>query len=205
MMEFMNFRQFVQELVILILIFKLSYTPLSIDNKVQTVRKTTVLDVMRRLLQTKNIMVSTSTRKGAYISILNLIQGDVDASQIHKSLQRIRERKLANFIEWGPASIQVALSKKSPLLDTSHKISGLMLANHTSIHQLFDRFAQDYDKLFQKKAYIQNYSKFDIFQESLSEFVDSREIIQSLVEEYQAAERPDYLDWGFQNTDEEMN
>jgi tubulin gamma len=50
------------------------------------VRKTTVLDVMRRLLQTKNIMVSASTRKGSYISILNLIQGDVDATQIHKSL-----------------------------------------------------------------------------------------------------------------------
>lgn len=27
--------------------------------------------------------------------------------QVHKSLQRIRERKTANFIEWGPASIQV--------------------------------------------------------------------------------------------------
>lgn len=60
---------------------------------------------MRRLLQTKNIMVSASTRKGCYISILNLIQGEVDATQIHKSLQRIRERKLATFIEWGPASI----------------------------------------------------------------------------------------------------
>lgn len=30
--------------------------------------------------------------------------------QVHKSLQRIRERKLANFIEWGPASIQVYIS-----------------------------------------------------------------------------------------------
>ena len=28
---------------------------------------------------------------------------------MHKSLQRIRERKLANFIEWGPASIQARL------------------------------------------------------------------------------------------------
>jgi len=27
--------------------------------------------------------------------------------QVHKSLQRIRERKSANFIDWGPASIQV--------------------------------------------------------------------------------------------------
>lgn len=36
-----------------------------------------------------------------------MLQGDVDPTQVHKSLQRIRERKLANFIEWGPASIQV--------------------------------------------------------------------------------------------------
>lgn len=45
------------------------------------VRRTTVLDVMRRLTQTKNIMVSASTKKGCYISILNIIQGDVDPTQ----------------------------------------------------------------------------------------------------------------------------
>ena len=43
------------------------------------VRKTTVLDVMRRLLQPKNIMVSTHARakefdRSKYISILNIIQ-----------------------------------------------------------------------------------------------------------------------------------
>lgn len=37
------------------------------------------------------------------------MQGEVDPTQVHKSLQRIRERKLANFIEWGPASIQVRI------------------------------------------------------------------------------------------------
>ena len=51
-----------------------------------SVRKTTVLDVMRRLLQTKNIMVSTHTRskdfnQSKYISILNIIQGEVDPTQ----------------------------------------------------------------------------------------------------------------------------
>lgn len=101
-----------------------------------SVRKTTVLDVMRRLLQTKNIMVSTSTRKGAYISILNIIQGEVDPTQVHKSLQRIRERKMARFIPWGPASIQVALSRKSSYIKTAHRVSGLMMANHTGIHRV---------------------------------------------------------------------
>ena len=114
------------------------YTPLILDNEEkQNIRKTTVLDVMRRLLQTKNILVSTPVKKGSYISILNIIQGEVDPTQVHKSLQRIRERKLANFIPWGPASIQVALSHRSPYIQTPHKVSGMMLANHTSIRGLF--------------------------------------------------------------------
>lgn len=54
-------------------------------------------------------------------------------NKVHKSLQRIRERKLACFIPWGPASIQVALSRKSPYVQTANRVSGLMLANHTSI------------------------------------------------------------------------
>ena len=54
------------------------------------VRKTTVLDVMRRLLQPKNMMVSTGIErnlsradKDCYISILNIIQGEVDPTQVH--------------------------------------------------------------------------------------------------------------------------
>lgn len=111
------------------------YTPLTIDVENQLkVQKTSVLDVMRRLLQPKNLMVSCPTaRKGCYLSILNIIQGDVDPTQVHKSLHRIRERRMANFIPWGPASIQVVLSKKSPYVQSSHRVSGLMMANHSSI------------------------------------------------------------------------
>ena len=54
------------------------YTPLSTEmSDASAVRKTTVLDVMRRLLQPKNMMVSTSMDKKVnhcYISILNIIQ-----------------------------------------------------------------------------------------------------------------------------------
>jgi hypothetical protein len=53
--------------------------------------------------------------------------------KVHTSLLRIRERQLANFIPWGPAAIQVALTRKSPYIATNHRVSGLMLANHTSI------------------------------------------------------------------------
>eukprot|EP00096_Caligus_rogercresseyi_P010311 TRINITY_DN3710_c0_g1_i1.p1 TRINITY_DN3710_c0_g1~~TRINITY_DN3710_c0_g1_i1.p1 ORF type:complete len:462 (+),score=170.65 TRINITY_DN3710_c0_g1_i1:212-1597(+) len=177
------------------------YTPLSTEAETAAVRKTTVLDVMRRLLQPKNMMVSTYTDKQiahCYISILNIIQGEVDPTQVHKSLQRIRERKLASFIPWGPASIQVALSRKSPYVSTTHRVSGLMLANHTSISTLFQRALRDYDKLRKREAFIDQFRKEDMFRDSLDEMDDSREVVQTLVDEYTAATKPDYLNWGLQ-------
>lgn len=62
-----------------------SYTPFTSDqtDQAKLVRRTTVLDVMRRLLQPKNRMVSTTPSKTAcYISILNIIQGDVDPTDV---------------------------------------------------------------------------------------------------------------------------
>ena len=62
-----------------------SYTPFTADQveMAKSVRKTTVLDVMRRLLQPKNKMVSTNpSKKSCYISILNIIQGDVDHTDV---------------------------------------------------------------------------------------------------------------------------
>eukprot|EP00002_Diphylleia_rotans_P040521 TRINITY_DN9620_c0_g1_i1.p1 TRINITY_DN9620_c0_g1~~TRINITY_DN9620_c0_g1_i1.p1 ORF type:complete len:459 (+),score=72.61 TRINITY_DN9620_c0_g1_i1:43-1419(+) len=172
------------------------YTPLNIDRQVQSVRKTSVLDVMRRLLQPKNLMVSCPTRKGCYISILNIIQGEVDPTQVHKSLQRIRERRLANFIPWGPASIQVALSRKSPYVQTAHRVSGLMMANHTSIRILMKKAVDHYDKMRKKNAYLDVYRREDLFADDLSEFDDSREVVMSLINEYQASETENYLEWG---------
>lgn len=36
-----------------------------------------------------------------------LLQGEVEPSQVHKSLAAIRERQAVRFIDWAPASIQV--------------------------------------------------------------------------------------------------
>ena len=170
------------------------YTPLSLDKRqLSSVRKTSVLDVMSRLLQPKNIMVSSSTRRGCYISILNIIQGEVDPSEVHKSLQRIREKKLAKFIRWGPASIQVALSRQSPYIQHAHKVSGLMLANHTGINTLFDGCVKQYDKLRSRNAFLENYRQESMFADSLDEFDDAREVVTSLSQEYTAAESDDYI------------
>lgn len=156
---------------------------------------------MRRLSQPKNIMVSANTRSGSgcYISMLNIIQGNnIDPTQIHKALQRIREKRHVEipFIPWGPASIQVALARKSPYLSHRHKVSGFMLANHTSMAELFERLLKQYDRIKSRNAFLDNYRREAVFQHSLDEFDHSREVVQNLIEEYRACERPDYVNFG---------
>lgn len=53
--------------------------------------------------------------------------------------------------------VQVALSKKSPYAQSAHRVSGLMLANHTSIRHLFNHCLSQYDKLMKRKAFLDNY------------------------------------------------
>ncbi|KAJ5793852.1 Gamma tubulin [Penicillium paradoxum] len=175
-----------------------SYTPFTGANieQARTVRKTTVLDVMRRLLQPKNRMVSVNPSKSScYISILNIIQGEADPTDVHKSLLRIRERRLASFIPWGPASIQVALTKRSPYIEeTGHRVSGLMLANHTSVATLFKRIVKHYDMLRKRNAFLDSYKKEAPFADGLGEFDEARAVVMDLIGEYEAAERDDYLD-----------
>lgn len=194
-----------------------SYTPFSGENieAARMVRKTTVLDVMRRLLQPKNRMVSANPGKNScYISILNIIMGEADPtdvshrdspqnvnvmtefpSQVHKSLLRIRERRLATFIPWGPASIQVALTRKSPYTTTAYtpRVSGLMLANHTGIATTFRRIVQQYDQLRKRNAFVDQYKKCNSFRDGLGPFDDAREVVQDLIAEYEDAEKETYL------------
>ncbi|CUG77485.1 gamma tubulin, putative [Bodo saltans] len=173
------------------------YTPTTLDtsNIQSNVQKTSVHDVMRRLLMPKNMMVSVPMKTGCYISLLNLIQGDVDPGQVHRSLERIRERS-PTFIPWGPASIQVILSKKSPYVDTRHRVSGLVLANHTSIAGLFNRTVKNFDALFNRQAFVDRYRQFGPFKDqdgSLEEMSYSREVVLDLVKEYKSCESADYI------------
>lgn len=79
---------------------------------------------------------------------------------------------------------------------SSHRVSGLMMANNTAIHSLFLKSLRQYDLLRRRNAFLDGYrGRGSLFAEGLEELDDAREVAHTLVDEYRAAERPDYLDW----------
>jgi tubulin gamma len=107
----------------------------------------------------------------------------------------MRERQTIRFIPWGPASIQVALARKSPFVSNTNKVSGFMLANHTCMAEFFDPLLNQYDRIRRRNAFLDNYRREPMFQENLDEFDSARETVQCLVDEYRACERVDYVDY----------
>ena len=191
--------------------------------------KTTVLDVMRRLIQPCNIMVSTNLKSGCYISSLNILNSPkpMDPVAIHRATQRIRNHM--TFIPWGPASFQVATvctgasphhlhesippttsassSTSSPssthntptpaaTTTTAAAVTGFMLANHTSMGEFLQTtIVAPYDKLRKRNAFLDNYRKEPMFMDTLDEFDLARESVESVIYEYQACERADYIEY----------
>jgi tubulin gamma len=94
-------------------------------------------------------------------------------------------------------SLQVALSNQSPYVKSAHRVSGLMLANHTSIRLLIEKCLRGFRKLF-PKFYVDHYKDFKLFNDGegnlvLDEFEDAAEVVQDLCDEYKACEGDDYI------------
>jgi tubulin gamma len=77
-----------------------------------------------------------------------------------------------------------------------------MLANHTGIRSIFKVLYDQYKILRRKNAFTDNFKQTKIFEDNLDEFDSSDEVVKNLIDEYAAAEKMDYINWG--NDDDDM-
>jgi tubulin gamma len=63
-----------------------------------------------------------------------------------------------------------------------------MLANHTSVREIFIRCASQYEKLMRRKAFVDQYEQYGVLSDGLMEFQNSHELVTQLVDEYAACE-----------------
>lgn len=61
--------------------------------------------------------------------------------------------------------------------------------------QLFKSALSQYDKLRKRGAFLDQFKREDIFKDDLSELDESREVVDCLIQEYEAATKPNYLCW----------
>ncbi|KAK6161643.1 hypothetical protein DH2020_005024 [Rehmannia glutinosa] len=209
------------------------YTPLTVERQANVIRKTTVLDVMRRLLQARENIFKfvihgevdptqvALSRKSPYVQTAHRVNSflksegklEVVANRVHyedSHLMGTAPMGLdVTYVTLGVGETigaeglcWICTGSNPKFVGELDEVSGLMLASHTGIRHLFSKCLSQYDKLRKRQAFLDNYRNHPMFADNdLSEFDESRDIIESLVDEYKACESPDYIKWGMEDPD----
>lgn len=78
----------------------------------------------------------TPSKTSGYLTAYGILRGAVDFAEIGKSIVRIKEKKLINFMPWSPAAFYINPIKQSPFSANPDSVTGLVLSNHTSVTEV---------------------------------------------------------------------
>ncbi|KAH7583701.1 Tubulin/FtsZ family, GTPase domain [Nakaseomyces glabratus] len=175
-----------------------NFTPFTPDYIIggQRYKKNTAYDVLLDLLDPFNSLVTQRSDMVTHFNVFSTVIGEVDQNHILRALPKMQQR--LNMPSWSTSALNVNIGRRSPYLppleSRENSVSGLMLSNTSAITSVFERSASAFDKLFYKGAFLNQFESGQLFQNGLDEFVESREVITRMMEEYSNAEQDTYLD-----------
>lgn len=173
------------------------FTPFTSDYVTagKELKNNTAYDVLLDLFDGSSSLVSRSTDNPTYYNVYCSLIGAVERSDVLRATSKAQQR--LNFAPWSFSSVHVNVGRRSPYLaaQTHHNyVNGLILANTSSVVSLFNGACKTFDKIFSKGAFLNAFKDGKMFQNGWDEFVESRQVVQNLMEEYLAAEQETYLD-----------
>ncbi|CAD5233284.1 unnamed protein product [Bursaphelenchus xylophilus] len=158
--------------------------PFNIPGRPVIAPKTTSSDTLRRLLQPKSLMISALSQGPEYmISGQAIFEGPKEDIDVFRLKMDIRSKYRDLFPSWHGIGIRCLYAPPSPYLKRNHRVSGLLLANHTRFLNILDEMADGYDRLYAKNAYITQYEK-EYGIDFINEMGESRSKIETLRELY---------------------
>ncbi|SMN19887.1 similar to Saccharomyces cerevisiae YLR212C TUB4 Gamma-tubulin, involved in nucleating microtubules from both the cytoplasmic and nuclear faces of the spindle pole body [Maudiozyma saulgeensis] len=157
-------------------------------------KRNTAYDILLDLIDEPNSLVSKHSKKPIYLNVFCTIIGDIERNDISRGINKIQQR--LQFAAWSPTIIHVNNGRRSNYLKNLHgnqsQVNGMMLANSSGIVPLFEKVCGSFDKIYSKKAFLNAFQQSENF--DADDFIESREVARSLIEEYTAAEEKSYLD-----------
>lgn len=187
-----------------------SFTPFTSDyvEGGKIYKRNTAYEILLDLVDANCSLATCDLENPTYFSVFNTVIGPADHSHVSRALLKIQQR--LNFAPKLYSSIHVNIGRRSPYLvnneqrrkistsiprgSLNNAINGMMLANSSAIVSLLEKQRDAFDKVFQRKAFMNMYQDGKLFQNVEDEFLDSRDVVQDLISEYLHAEQENYLD-----------
>lgn len=153
-----------------------SYSPFA-EPGFRVVRKTSCLDVQRRLFLPKTRLVSHGdSEANCFLSAVNIMSG-ATYDEVEKSVLRLKQNGLLRFAPWAVSSLQVALCRPRE----GGRVTGLLLGNNTGFAGALEKTCDQFDKLKAHGAFMEIYKKEGM---AVEEFGEARDAVQDVIEKY---------------------
>uniref|UniRef100_A0A915EL61 Tubulin gamma chain n=1 Tax=Ditylenchus dipsaci TaxID=166011 RepID=A0A915EL61_9BILA len=110
---------------------------------------------------------------------------DVTAGGIRRQAQKNSIR----YPPWSSTALSIASCKLSPYMEHKCQASGLLLANHTNTAIVFRQMVKQFDQLYKKKAFLDQFVKEGVMQT----MIEAREKIVNVVKLYEEATTMEFI------------
>lgn len=158
--------------------FMIGFAPLMAD-ATRNYRTYSVSELTQQMFDPRNMMVASDPKHGRYLTVAAIFRGNVSTKEVDEHLHNIQNKNSSNFVEWIPNNVKTAVCDIPP---SSLEMSGTFIGNTTAIQELFKRIAEQFERMFRKKAFLHWYT-----QEGMDEmeFTEAQSNMQDLLSEYQ--------------------
>lgn len=151
-------------------------------------RKITTCDLVSQIFDSRNQFAAFDPQDGQYLTCAAIFRGLISSKEIEQQLMEIQEKRADSFANWVPNNIKTAICDIPP---RGMKLSATFISNTTAIQHLFNRLMNQFQTMFQKRAFIHWYTGEGMDE---LEFAAAEEGVQSLIDEYNDCNEQDCED-----------
>eukprot|EP01135_Chromosphaera_perkinsii_P007849 Nk52_evm41s1020 gene=Nk52_evmTU41s1020 len=158
--------------------FMAGFAPLTSRGS-QHYRALNVPSLVSQIFDSKNMMVACNPRHGRYLTVAAIFRGRMSMREVEEQISNVQKKNSSHFVEWIPNNVLSAVCDIPP---RGLKMSATVIANSTSIIELFQRLGEQFNLMFRRKAFLHWYTGEGMDE---MEFTEAESNLNDLIAEYQ--------------------
>lgn len=134
--------------------FSVGYAPL-VANASKAYQTTNVRELTAQLFDRRSWLAAVDPALGKYMTTSIAYRGKLQSSEVEREAFEYQDRHSALFVPWVPTSNMTTLCAVPPLQGAA---SATLVANTTSISELFKRSHEQFARMWKRKAFVHWYT-----------------------------------------------